>query len=237
MITVVIPTMWKFKPFVQFLKDMVEVSSIGEIVIVDNDPENLPTDKILIHPKVKCVTFGENIYVNPAWNYGVEVAQYENICLLNDDVIVDLKIFDRVDKFLENRNTGVCAICPGLSEEFGHIPITTGEIDFVKCDQPYNPRTNFGMGTLMFFPKEQYVPIPLNLRLYWGDNFIYDTLYYKLNNNYQIVNTFYYTPYAVTTSQISNTSDILSEEHRIYNNVIPEILQKLYLDNKHVTGL
>lgn len=238
MITVVIPTMWKYKPFVKFLGDLTKSQYVGQIIIIDNNPNEKPDLGVLtIHPKINYVTFGENIFVNPAWNYGVENAKFENVCLLNDDVIVDLKIFHRLDDFLETPNIGVCGICPGLSEEFGHIPLTNGEIDLVKCDTPYNYRTHFGMGTMMFFQKKEYIPIPDKLKLYWGDNFIYDTLYYKLNNNYQIVNTFYYTPYAVTTSQMTNSNEILHNENLIYNNIMPEILNKIMLDNKHITGL
>ena len=50
---------------------MLEVPSIGEILIYDNDPDNAPNDPIFKHPKVNCVSFGKNIYVNPAWNMGV----------------------------------------------------------------------------------------------------------------------------------------------------------------------
>jgi hypothetical protein len=228
--------MWKFKPFIQFVKDMVEVPSIGEIIIFDNDPENGPSDSIFSHSKVNCISFGKNIYVNPAWNAGTRIAKYENICLLNDDVIVDLKLFDRMDKFLKP-GIGLCGICPGLQQEFGHTPITTGEIELVHTPFPYNPRTHFGIGTLMFYPKEEYIPIIDGLDLYWGDNFIYDTLFLKLNQNYHIVNTFYYTPYAVTTSTIANSGEILSREHEIYNREMPQLLEKIRVENAYRTGL
>ena len=235
MITVVIPTMWKFKPFINFLYDMLEVPSIGEILIYDNDPDNAPNDPIFKHPKVNCVSFGKNIYVNPAWNMGVRNAKYDNICLMNDDVIVDLKIFHRMDQFLKP-GIGLCGICPGLKEEFGQVPITTGEIGLMHCATLYNPRAHFGLGTLMFFHKSEYIPIIDGLDLYWGDNFIYDTLFLKLNQNYHIVNTFYYTPYAVTTSTITNSGEILSREHEVYNREMPALLEKIRLENAYRTG-
>ena len=236
MITVVVPTMWKYKPFIRFVEDMTEVSSIGEIIIIDNDSAAMPNDPIFSHPKVNCISYGKNIYVNPAWNIGTRLAKHENICLLNDDVIVDLKLFSRMDKFLQP-GIGVCGICPGLEQEFGHIPITSGEIDLVHSPMPYNPRIHFGMGTLMFYPKSEYIPIIDGLDLYWGDNYIYDTLYYKLNRNYQIVNTFYHTPYAVTTSTIANSGEILSREHQVYNREMPNILEQIRVENVYRTGL
>lgn len=241
MITVVVPTMWKFKPFLNFLADLTNVSSIGQIIVIDNNPAERPDPSqsdaaILLHPKVDYVTFGKNIYVNPAWNYGTQKAQYENICLLNDDVIVDLKLFHRMDAFLRP-GIGLCGICPGLDEEFGQVPVTTGEIDLVHCNTSYSPRTHFGLGTLMFYHKSEYIPILNGLDLYWGDNFIYDTLYYKLNQNYHITNTFYYTPYAATTSTLTNTGEILNREHQIYNTFMPRLLDELRKQNAHITGL
>ncbi len=225
--------MWKYPPFLKFLYDLAEVPSIGEIIIIDNNPDATPN--IINNPKFNIFTFGKNIYVNPAWNYGTKIAKYENICLLNDDVIVDLKLFHRMDQFLRP-GIGLCGICPGLKEEFGQTPVTNGEIDLVHCDTPYNYRTHFGLGTLMFYPKIEYIPIIDGLDLYWGDNFIYDTLYYKLNRNYHIINTFYYTPYAATTSTLTNTNDILNREHQLYNSVMPNLLKDIRDQNKHFTG-
>lgn len=226
MITVVIPTMWKYKPFIRFLTDLTWVSSIGEIIIIDNNPTERPDDRVLNFPRIKLVTFGHNIYVNPAWNLGVEQAQYDKICLLNDDVIVDLKIFNRMNMFL-NPSVGLCGICPGLTEEFGHLPIDTGEINLIHTPFQYNARTHFGLGTLMFFHKDVYIPVIEGLDLYWGDNFIYDTLYYKMNNNYLITNCFYYSPNAQTTSTIENANEILNRESMIYNREMPKIIHEI----------
>jgi hypothetical protein len=227
--------MWKFKPFLKFVEDMIEVSSIGEIIIIDNAPESAPSHSIFSHPKVKCISYGKNIYVNPAWNMGTRTAKYDKICLLNDDVIVDLKLFHRMDEFL-SPDIGLCGICPGNSKDFGQIPITTGEIELVHCKTPYNYRDHFGLGTLMFFHRDVYIPIVEGLDLYWGDNFIYDTLYFKMNQNYHITNTFYYTPFAATTSTLTNANEMLSREHQVYNSVMPQLLHDIRVQNAHRTG-
>jgi len=236
MISVIIPTMWKFRPFLQFLEDLLDSSAVGEVIIINNDISKTPVDHILSHPKVRMYDFGKNIYVNLAWNFGVAQSKFDNICLLNDDVIVDLKLFTRMDKFL-SAEIGLCGISPGKQEEFGQVPITSGEIDIVHCNVPYDPRTHFGLGTLMFFHKDVYVPIIDGLDLYWGDNFIYDTMYYKTNENYLITNTFFYTPYAQTTSTIQNANEILQREHIVYNREMPSIINELRISNSHRTGL
>lgn len=233
MISVVVPTMWKYKPFYQFLFDMLDVASIGEIIIIDNAPEDRPDLNFVSNPKIKVFTFGKNIFVNPAWNFGVSIAENDIICLLNDDVIVDLKIFGRVNKFI-TPDIGLCAICPGNSQ--GQILISTGEIDFAHLQGTYDPHFNFGTGTLMFFHKSNYTPIIDGLNLYWGDNFIYDTMFYKLNRNYHIINAFFYTPYAATCSTISDRDQISEREQQIYNREMPAIFEKIRLENAYRTG-
>ena len=37
--------------------------------------------------KVQRLEQDNNIFVNPAWNLGVEQAKNENICICNDDVL------------------------------------------------------------------------------------------------------------------------------------------------------
>ena len=236
MISVVIPTMWKFRPFLQFLEDLLDSPAVGEVIIINNDAAKTPVDHVLSNPKVRMYDFGKNIYVNPAWNFGVAQSKFDKICLLNDDVIVDLKLFARMDKFLNNE-IGLCGISPGLKEEFGQVPITSGEIDIVHCNVPYNHRTHFGLGTLMFFHRDVYIPIIQGLDLYWGDNFIYDTLFYKMNENYLITNCFYHSPNAQTTSTIQNANEILQREHIVYNRDMPAIINGLWGSNRHRTGL
>ena len=69
MYTVIIPTMWVN---VTLLEKMIciynQSNYINEIIIIDNNP----IDKIkLDFKKVKILTKNKNIYVNPAWNWGV----------------------------------------------------------------------------------------------------------------------------------------------------------------------
>jgi len=166
MISVVIPTMWKFRPFLQFLEDMLDSPAVGEVIIINNDAVKTPVDHVLSNPKVRMYDFGKNIYVNPAWNFGVAQSKFE-----------------------------------------------------------------------MFFHRDVYIPIIDGLDLYWGDNFIYDTLFYKMNENYLITNCFYYSPNAQTTSTIQNANEILKREHIVYNTDMPAIINALWGSNRHRTGL
>ena len=84
--SIVVPTMWRFNLFADFLVKLVQVDAVGEIIIINNAMEAKPDHSIFAHPKIKMHDFKLNIFVNPAWNYGVSVAKYDNICIMNDDV-------------------------------------------------------------------------------------------------------------------------------------------------------
>jgi hypothetical protein len=127
--TVVVPTMWRaVRQFTKFLAELCEYELVGEVVIVDNDNDAAPDD-FQDHPKIKRFVPGENIYVNPAWNLGVEVAQYSRICIVNDDVSFDLKLFDRLAELI-TPTAGVFGLCPG-DPIFDHPPVTDGAIDII----------------------------------------------------------------------------------------------------------
>lgn len=234
MFTVIIPTMWKYKPFYQFLEDMVHVPTVGQIIIIDNDPENNPNLEIFNNPKIDLFTFNKNIYVNPAWNIGVQHSKFDRICLYGDDLIFDLKLFHRIYPHVSHQR-GVYGICPG-NVEMGQPPLTNGNIDIVHAPQPYHYRTNFGFGMLMFLHKSNWIHIPDELKLYWGDNFVFDTQYYMMNQNYFITNLFHHTPFAVTTSKITEHGEMLSYENTIYNSVMPQLLYDLKVQNSYRTG-
>ena len=122
MITVVVPTMWRYSPFLDLLKYILKVDVVTECIIINNDNTRTPTHPVLTNPKVKLVDFGKNIFVNPAWNYGVQHSSNNIVCILNDDLIFDLKLFYFSEKikylfcwrkiifFLPNHHKLVCVI-------------------------------------------------------------------------------------------------------------------------------
>ena len=88
MVSIIIPTMWIPSLFCDAITEYLLSSIIDEIIIIDNNPQSrplLPTNEKLI-----VLTRNINIYVNPAWNWGVSVAKNENIILINDDIFIYL---------------------------------------------------------------------------------------------------------------------------------------------------
>lgn len=223
--SVVIPTMWKFAPFLDYVQDLVDFDLVGEVIIHNNNVPETPDHPVLSHPKVKLYANPVNIKVNPVFNHGVSTAQFNRICLINDDVIFDLRIFYRVYDWL-TADSGVIGICPGLTE-FKQIPFTDGSIQIV----PWTGQHTFGFGCCMFIHKDAYVPIPTTFDLYYGDNWIFDTALRRGRTNYLITNAFYYTPYATTCRYLPNIDANLEQEKTAFNQAMTEFVAGLRQTN------
>ena len=72
MIDIVIPTMWMSAELESALKTYAQCQQVNSIIIIDNARQSRPDFDILQHQKIQLVSYGKNIYVNPAWNEGHE---------------------------------------------------------------------------------------------------------------------------------------------------------------------
>ena len=93
---VIIPTMWRSPLTIPLLASLSESPHVQEIIIIDNSPVDKPPFQL---PKIKILEQAENIYVNPAWNLGVQYTRYDLICLCNDDVAFNPSIFNPFFQF------------------------------------------------------------------------------------------------------------------------------------------
>lgn len=222
--TVVIPTMWRYKPFTNFLTDLVKFHLIDEVIIINNAIEQTPDSPVLQHEKVRVIGFEENIYVNPAWNLGVHESKNKNVCILNDDMIFDLKVFYHVQEIL-SPSCGVIGICLG-DPTHNQPPFQTGSIKVKKWEGEHT----MGLGTLMFVHQDSWIDIPNDLKVYYGDNWIFDTALWETRTNYIITDILHFTPHAQTTGHIVN--DFLEKESVIYKSEFENWKNRLFNNNK-----
>jgi GT2 family glycosyltransferase len=161
--TIVIPTLWKSNRTEQLLKDLVKAESVDEIIIIDNTLTDI-TDTT--EGKIRTISFGENIYVNPAWNKGIELAKNDSIALLNDDINFNPNIFELITKDILNQY-GIIGMGEGnyrLKEETDSPTIDV-----------WKPGINdWGWGCFIMLDKVDWVKIPDNIKIWYGDNFIKD---------------------------------------------------------------
>lgn len=225
MLTIVVPTMWRYAPFVEFLRSLTEVSCVDQIIVINNDKERMPAYRPQ-HEKIEYIDNEYNIFVNPAFNLGVQQARNQNVCIINDDVIFDSRILYYGEHFMDITPTcGVLGISVG-EEKYQQPGFKDGTIDFVKWDPDQQPAMFFGFCMLFFVRKSEWLPIPQGLNIYFGDDWVVRTQ--KLFNReiYSITNCFFYTPFSQTCSTIELPPDTLPREQRIYDQAMNELINE-----------
>lgn len=217
--SIVIPTMWRYTPFCDFVQSLVDMEIIGEVIIINNDMELTPDHTVLKHHKVQLCNQQANIGVNPAWNLGVIGSKYTNICLMNDDVVFDLAVFYRVANILSQGKLLVIDV-----KRFDDTTVNTGRI---KIDPIATTENLFHFGSLMFMSKTDWIPIPNGLRIFYGDNWIWETMRRRFEQTYAISELLFYTPGSVTCNLFVNKQNILDMETEEYGRLFSEYLSTL----------
>lgn len=161
--SIVLPTLWKSKRIHVLLSDLLNSEYVHEIILIDNSNsffvyyETIPNKVVLIQPD-------NNIYVNPAWNLGIEKSKNNCIALVNDDVNFDISIFKTIDY--------------KILSEFGIIGQDMNNYKYLGNEHPtirkYSGEVrDWGWGCLIFLNKNSWVNIPDNIKIWYGDDFIF----------------------------------------------------------------
>lgn len=154
--SIVIPTLWKSKLIFQMLTRYNSCDAVAEIILINNDP-SVHHDIDL--EKLKVITPGRNIFVNPAWNVGAAIAEH-TIVLANDDILIE-DISGLLSAIRESNFDLIGATINDMT------PFRTG---VYACSTDKFPRKSFGC--FMVCRKFQF--IPRELLIYSGDRFLFD---------------------------------------------------------------
>ena len=160
MYSVIIPTMWRSPRTLKLISDLVQCDKVGEVIIVDNNPDNGNVDVQKGSGKVKIISNGKNNYVNPSWNMGVHAAAYPLIALCNDDINFNAnKMFE-----LEPEAGDIFGLgeqCYEIEREFDYPTVTSTD------------KRGHGWGCLIIMRKGDYKPIDERLRVSFGDDWLF----------------------------------------------------------------
>jgi hypothetical protein len=160
MFSVVIPTIRKSANLDKLMAVYSAHPMVTEVLIVNNSGQPLQN----LTSKVREIYCGPNIYVNPAWNMGARAATGEVLALSNDDIVIDGGLLDYVADFLLKKSVGVVGVGRESIEEVTVIP-------GIRREHIRNPY----FGTLIFIPRENYIPVPSDLLIYCGDDWLFYT--------------------------------------------------------------
>ena len=150
--------MWKSPRITKLITDLCASDVVGEVIIIDNNPSE--SQPLPFSAKIALHLMAENIYVNPAWNYGVERSQFENILICNDDINFDPSFLGIYDDSLQH--VGIIGMA------FENYQLKADHNIHLKPmkDRPY------GWGCLMLIHKSKYVAIHEDLLIANGDDWL-----------------------------------------------------------------
>lgn len=166
--SVIIPTMQRSPMLWPFVEQLCSTNDVDEVLIINNAPARLT----FVNRKVRVLDQPQNLYVNPSWNLGVSFARSKYICIANDDLAFDMQLFRRAS-YLLRLPVGILAPAPECFVDVERGLLTGNNAASGRFHaRPVYRRTE-GFGTLMFMRRSAYRPIPSDLRIWFGDDYLF----------------------------------------------------------------
>jgi glycosyltransferase involved in cell wall biosynthesis len=169
MISVVIPVVDNYDLTDQLLNDIVNNTFYpAEIILIDNNSNDNIYDLVKKYNKLNIVYIRnhKNIGVNASWNLGRELANYEYIVILNNDIRINKQFFEKIITVMrEDYSIALCSatITNDLNELYININPVSIDYQFSILGNAY---------ILTKTASKQIGPIPRELFTFFGDNYI-----------------------------------------------------------------
>jgi hypothetical protein len=220
MIDIIIPTMWMAKTTLDAIEKYCKHPKVSKVILIDNNAKMQPKafSKIASDPKIQYVSYGKNIYVNPAWNEGYYRSNSDIIAIINDDIVVNDDVFDLVLNHDPQPGDLIGVNLRGRQNNYKIDDIIDTEEEIVELN--YNKNSPIGgqawaFGICMFMHRKTYRIIPSIYQIWYGD----DYLAQSAKN-----------VYAINSNKIKGT---ISETLKKFNNPNDEISKRIELDSKN----
>ena len=158
--SVVIPTLQKSSRLDEVVSICAAHPLVLEVLVINNAPQPLAWES----SKVRVLQQEQNIFVNPAWNLGAREARGEYLAIVNDDVVFDPEALTHTAQILRRGRFGI--VGPDRST------YTESTSARPRHRLARGSGTIFGFGTFMCMRRADYVPIPEEMRIWGGDDWL-----------------------------------------------------------------
>lgn len=164
------PSLLKSEVTGELLNGLNNCNIIKEIIFINNALLESPLFKNFA--KLRVITPPKNLYVNASWNLGVKYSESNFIVLCNDDINFEYEKIETIIDFLHEKKgiVGVSENCINSCSKY--------KIKFEIAEH-----RNYGYGTLMIMRKSNYTPIPEDLKIWCGDDYLF---YRQTGFNYKV---------------------------------------------------
>lgn len=218
MIDIIIPTMWMAQDIESCIESYVSHPNVKKVIIVDNNKSKRPNAAILRHNKVELISYGRNIYVNPAWNEGHKRTTSNIIAIINDDISVSHDVFDMIFNFDLKDGDLIGVNLRGYQNNYKIDDHINTKEEIVKLN--YNKTKPIGgqawaFGICMFMTRASYNKIPSLYQIWYGDDYLAQRAK---------------TVYAINSNKIKGK---ISETLKRFDDPNSEISKRIELDSKN----
>tara|TARA_R110001606_G_scaffold5566_1_gene25491 strand:+ start:1241 stop:2002 length:762 start_codon:yes stop_codon:yes gene_type:complete len=175
MVSYIIPTLWKSPNIFKLIKSFESIiNSDAQLIIINNNVDGndyQPQDR-----RITVLKMRENEFINPSWQLGVDYSLNNKVCIVNDDIIFDVKRFHEF--VIEKDAKAICFTAWNRVDK---------DLDVWELVEIENGNARpAGGGQLMLVNKENWPTLPYEMKLWHGDDVIYyyNTLVKKIKFNY-----------------------------------------------------
>jgi hypothetical protein len=174
-INITIPTMWREQNLVKYLESYSASKFVQKIIVIDNDQSRRPKHDIFNHEKIELVSYGRNIYVNPAWNEGYYRSNSDILCILNDDIFVEDQVFEFMSKLDFSEIDIIGVHLKGSIDNYHIVDHPDKKEELVKLEvnkrQPIGGQS-YAFGVCLFIKRTSYRIIPSLYKIWYGDDYL-----------------------------------------------------------------
>jgi len=181
------------------------------VLLIDNGAERSVKELINNYAKkenVIVISNPENIYVNPAWNQIINCfldSEFDYLMIMNSDLTLHDKWKEVIDKHFESNNSVPVPIISNNKEALSQKLQDGGTIEVFEGTP----------GVLIVLNKEQakfIYPIPETIKVWFGDNWIYEGLRRAGHKTVVLTNLISYHSASQNVSRVEGISKIIEKD-------------------------
>ena len=181
--SIIIPTLFRCESILnELLESLYEDDSVSEVILIDNTVFVDPIPTLKFNNKMTMYSVGENLFVNPSWNYGVSIAKEDYIAILNDDITIPNNLFTVLGQ-ADLEEIGMIGACHPMIDQVEQPK----RFDVEQAELVSVLERMWGYGIFMAMHKSHYFNIPEEMKIWCGDDYLFHQNRVAGRQNYTLV--------------------------------------------------
>jgi len=229
--TIIMPTINKApEGYMKYTLEQLSKSDlVDQILVIDNtEDKSIPEYKGISAP-IKYIKDQPNLYANGAWTYGMTLAKSKYYIFINDDILCHQAVLQDCFNVMENDNDIGIVQVSTIDSPIEKYEETVKKLDTVVGSTPYQMKDGAPMmGWFICSRTDLWIPIPSELKFFFGDNITYLQMSNKKKHVVGLMNRLL----SHKTSSSVNAMDLykkglLESEGKIFQDIYPKLFPNI----------